>query len=292
MTIRTRFAPTPSGFLHWGNAFSFLLTWLYARKHDGDILLRIDDLDGQRKRPEHVEDVFRSLEWLGLDFDRGPTGPDEFESKFSQHHRLDLYEARLQQLREQSNLFGCKCSRSSIQRSPNGVHPESCVKQQINMDQPEIAWRMQTKSEVVQWSDIGGERQEVKLHEAMRDFVVRKKDESPAYQLASLVDDEHFDINLIVRGEDLVDSTAAQRFLAAHASESSFLASSFVHHRLVSDETGEKLSKSSGATSLKAQRAEDPSPANLYRRMSPVLGLSEPVGSAVEALAAWSPKTI
>ena len=82
MTIRTRFAPTPSGFLHWGNAFSFVLTWLYARKHGGEILLRIDDLDSLRKRPEHVQDVFRSLEWLELDFDLGPSGPDEFEAKY------------------------------------------------------------------------------------------------------------------------------------------------------------------------------------------------------------------
>ena len=291
MTIRTRFAPTPSGFLHWGNAFSFVLTWLYARKSGGEILLRIDDLDGQRKRPEHVADVFRSLEWLGLDFDLGPTGPDAFEAEYSQRHRLDLYNARLQQLREQASLFGCQCSRSSIQRSQDGLHPGSCITEETDMEQTNVAWRIQTNGELAQWQDVNSERREVNLHNAMRDFVVRKKDRLPAYQVASLVDDEHFGVNFIVRGEDLIDSTAAQRFLASQSSESTFLDAAFVHHPLVSDDDGDKLSKSAGATSLRAMREQESSPAILYGRMSRLLGLSEPIHSAAEALSIWSPKS-
>jgi len=291
MTIRTRFAPTPSGYLHWGNAFSFVLTWLHARKSDGQILLRIDDLDSQRKRPEHVEDVFRSLEWLGLNFDIGPKGPDQFEARFSQRHRTDLYQARLQQLREDARLFGCECSRSTIQQSKDGRHSAACISKQIELEQPEVAWRIQTGAEVVQWRDFDGKPREVNLHDTMRDFVVRKKDGAPAYQLASLVDDEHFGINFIVRGEDLIDSTAAQRFLASKNTESPFLSASFVHHQIVSDESGDKLSKSTGATSLNAMRSQNPSPAELYQRMSPLLGLREPVTSAAEALAAWSTQT-
>ncbi|NJL14359.1 MAG: hypothetical protein HC913_16005 [Microscillaceae bacterium] len=80
--LRTRFAPTPSGFLHEGNAFSFVLTWLAARHFGGKIHLRIDDLDQTRCRPEYVEDIFRSLDWLGLDWDSGPQGVDDFLKTF------------------------------------------------------------------------------------------------------------------------------------------------------------------------------------------------------------------
>ena len=97
--IRTRFAPTPSGYLHWGNALSFVITWLMARQHAGTVRLRIDDLDQSRVRPDFIEDIFRSLEWLGLDYDRGPSGPDDFARNESQVHRIDLYRELLAELR-------------------------------------------------------------------------------------------------------------------------------------------------------------------------------------------------
>ena len=91
MTLRTRIAPTPSGFLHAGNGISFILTYVIARAFEGQILLRIDDLDAERMRPEYVEDIFKTLDWLGLEYDEGPTSPDDFYQNFSQHKRLDIY---------------------------------------------------------------------------------------------------------------------------------------------------------------------------------------------------------
>ena len=92
---RTRFAPTPSGYLHLGNAWSLALTWLLARSRGGSIHLRIDDLDAARLRPEYLEDIFASLEWLGLDWDGGPRDPADFLARHSQRLRLDRYRAAL-----------------------------------------------------------------------------------------------------------------------------------------------------------------------------------------------------
>ncbi len=287
--LRTRYAPTPSGFLHPGNAFSFLLTWLIARRSGGTILLRIDDLDKQRKRPKYVADVFESLDWLGIDYDEGPSGPADFEANFSQHNRLDKYAASLYQLREAGGVFACECTRSSIDReSPDGLHPADCKQRATDFNKTKIAWRFNTEElPAEQWEDADGGQRSVKLHAAMRDFVVRKKDEAPAYQLASLADDIEFNINFIVRGNDLLESTAAQRAIARQLGKHQFLDTCFLHHELLRKEDGTKLSKSDGASSLRAIRQAGHAK-ELYTRLASKLGLPKSVTNAREALDAWN----
>lgn len=169
------------------------------------------------------------------------------------------------------------------------MHPASCGNAGTAFDSPEVAWRVATaETDAVAWSDVDGSDRVGDLHETMRDFVVRKKDQTPAYQLASLTDDLHFDVNFIVRGEDLVDSTAAQRLLATKLGVDRFLDAKFLHHCLVTDVEGEKLSKSGGAASLKAMRESLAEPTRLYQRVSELLGIEGPIGSAREALAAWT----
>ena len=107
MIPKTRLAPTPSGYLHRGNLFSFALTWLLARKDGLQILLRIDDMDRARFRPEYLEDIFRSLDSLGINYDEGPSGPDDFHSRWSQMHRRELYDYALSQMRQDQLLFAC-----------------------------------------------------------------------------------------------------------------------------------------------------------------------------------------
>ena len=107
MKSRTRIAPTPSGYLHPGNAWSFLLTWLLARRDGGSIHLRIDDMDTARFRPEYIEDIFASLEWLGLDWDTGPRSLTEIQSTHSQHLRLERY--RLQSRRLMIRNLSPRC---------------------------------------------------------------------------------------------------------------------------------------------------------------------------------------
>lgn len=281
---KTRFAPTPSGYLHWGNAFSFVLTWLLAKQNEAKILLRIDDLDAARKRPEYVEDVFRSLDWLGLTYDEGPAGPDDFEANFSQRHRLDVYRRGLEALRQRDLIFGCDCSRATIQQAPDQKHPAACQLTGLPLDQENRAWRVATALNPIVWCDVDGTRRQIDLHVEMRDFIVRRRDLLPAYQLTSVLDDAHFGVDLVVRGEDLVHSTAAQIWLSPFVG-GSFHRAATMHHAIVTDSDGHKLSKSRGDTSLAAIRETCESAAALYRQLSPLLGLNEPVESAEQALA-------
>ena len=247
--IRTRFAPTPSGYLHLGNAFSFVITWLLARRHGGKILLRIDDLDSSRKRPEFVEDIFQSLEWLGLDYDEGPVGPTDFDRNWSQTVRTANYHAALEKLADSNLVFGCACTRSTIrEQTSDGRHPAVCAEQNLGradlLEQTGLAWRLHTASikTRIKWRDRplisadsqGNKLQSVDLHEAMRDVVLRKKDGNASYQIASLLDDSNFNMNLVVRGKDLVDSTAVQLWLADRLNITAFQQSQFVHHELIS----------------------------------------------------------
>jgi len=286
MTVRTRLAPTPSGLLHPGNGLSFVLTWALARAAGGEVLLRIDDLDKARRRREYLEDVFETLDWLGLDYDTGPGGPDDFLKNYSQHTRLDLYRAVLERLRESGYLYACTCSRRQIREaSPSGIYPLTCRKLRLPFEAERTAWRVSVpagkKVTFREWQS--GER-EINLAEAMGDFVVRQKNKMPAYQIASLVDDLQYGINFIVRGEDLLDSTAAQIYLAELLGEDAFLRSLFWHHGLLTDESGGKLSKTKGAGSLRGWRETGKSPQSLYRQAGSWLGLAEQEIGSLEDL--------
>lgn len=252
---RLRLAPTPSGYLHAGNALNFIFNWLAARLHGSKILLRIDDLDADRKRPEYVRDVFDSLQWLGLDWDEGPFSAEEFEEKWSQHRRLpDCFEL-LDRLRVAGLLFACRKSRRDLAPFEGGYPPEF-RKQGLSLDDRDVAWRIRTPPDF-----------------PLPDFVVRRRDGIPAYQVASLADDLYFRITHIVRGADLEPSTAAQRFLAEYLGESAFLNIRFLHHPLVADEQGKKLSKSAGAASLKALREGGAGPESVFRQAAEMVGL-------------------
>lgn len=250
---RLRFAPTPSGYLHRGNALNFILNWLVARLRGGRILLRIDDLDAERKRPEYVADVFDSLHWLGLDWDEGPGSSssgaglvDEFGENWSQHRRLALYNNVLEQLRETGLLFACRKSRRDLEPFA-GSYPPEFRDQGLSLDEPDVAWRVATPPDF-----------------PMPDFVVRRRDGIPAYQVASLADDLHFGVTHVIRGEDLSASTAAQRFLAEQIGTQDFLDIRFLHHPLLTDAQGQKLSKSAGADSLKTLREGGGAPALVF----------------------------
>lgn len=254
---RLRLAPTPSGFLHPGNALNFTLNWLVARLAPaGRLLLRIDDLDAERKRSEYVRDIFESLEWLGLDWDEGPASPEDFEAKWSQNRRIDLYNKFLQQLREQGLLFACAKSRRDL--APfDGAYPPEFRNQNLSLDTPGVTWRIATPPGF-----------------PLPDFAVRRRDGLPAYQLASLADDLFFGITHVLRGDDLQASTKAQRFLAEGLGREDFLAIRFLHHPLLRDARGEKLSKSAGAESLKAWRGKGGSPAEAFGLAAGLLGLA------------------
>ncbi|MCC5945343.1 MAG: tRNA glutamyl-Q synthetase [Bernardetiaceae bacterium] len=269
----TRIAPTPSGFLHLGNAYSFLLTYLIAQKTGAKILLRIDDLDKARKRPEYVEDIFKSLEWLGITYEKGAQSVEDFEQNYTQHKRLDLYEQALENLVQQEKIYACYCSRKQITKRSPLLYDRFCLKRALSLDTEKAAWRIKNKDIVVSFEDQRLGNIEYALHEKMPDFVLRRKDKFPAYQLASLVDDLHFGVDTIVRGSDLISSTAAQVFLASQIQPAaSFVENKFYHHPLLRNRYDTKLSKSKGDISLRFYRKEGRCPLFIYKAIAQSMG--------------------
>ncbi|HSF55135.1 MAG TPA: glutamate--tRNA ligase family protein [Algoriphagus sp.] len=259
MTFRlTRIAPTPSGFLHLGNAFSFLKTKALAEKHGAKILLRIDDLDRERFRTEYVEDIFETLDFLEIKIDLGPKNLREFESEWSQIHRMEKYEGALSKLRSSGKVFACNCSRKKIQQlDSSGYYLGQCLDRRLSLDNEEVAWRMNTmESDFVHFTEYPDQKKSALIPQDSAFYIIRKKDALPAYHLTSVVDDLHFGVDLIVRGSDLYSSTLAQLDLAKNLGETHFEKITFHHHPLIKGPNQEKLSKSDGATSVQFLRKE------------------------------------
>lgn len=250
--VKSRIAPTPSGYLHRGNAYSFLLTaWLTAQLN-GTLRLRIDDLDSSRARVHYLDDIFDTLQWLGIRYDEGPLDTTVQLQQYSQQLRLERYHATLQHLVATGRVFACTCSRTEIAaRSKDGHYPGSCILKKIPLDMPGAAWRLITApGTTVAFTDPLAGNYTMDLFDASRHFIIRRKDGIPAYHIASLTDDLDYGINLVVRGADLLESTAVQLHLAHILQYPAFETTRFFHHPLLNDQSGSKLSKSAGSTSV------------------------------------------
>ena len=286
-SLRTRLAPTPSGLLHPGNGLSFVMTWCLARAAGGQVLLRIDDLDISRRRREYMEDIFRTLDWLGLDYDEGPAGVDDFLKHYSQHTRLDLYWEAIERLRQDGHLYACTCSRKEVrERSADGHYPLTCRNRGLPFDRENSAWRIVVPADIAIELSEWGQTNPILIQPAatMGDFVVRQKNGWPAYQIASLIDDLYFHVNFIVRGEDLQPSTAAQLFLSDLLAEEQFQQITFWHHPLLTGKDGEKLSKSKRAASLQTWQEAGRSPLAIYQMVAAWLALPEDESYTLDTL--------
>jgi glutamyl-tRNA synthetase len=276
---KTRFAPTPSGYLHLGNVLSFAITAMLAKKTGAKILLRIDDLDRDRINTVFVQDIFDTLDFMGIPWDEGPRDFKEYGQEWSQLHRMDIYRKALQQLRDTGAVFACSCSRAQIRAiSPDDTYPGTCRDKQIPLNQPDVTWRLKTDElEKLNIKTYPSKITSTVLPTTMRDFVLRKKDGYPAYQLASLLDDVHFGVDLIVRGEDLWPSTLAQHYLSGCLGADAFRDSTFYHHPLLMAQENAKLSKSAGATSVRYLRQACKKPGDIYTAIAGMLGFKQPV---------------
>jgi glutamyl-tRNA synthetase len=268
-----RLAPTPSGYLHLGNAVNFVLTWLLVRRVGGTLHLRIDDLDRARLRRPYLENIFRVIDWLGIEYDLGPSGPDDFLRHYSQLLHLPAYNRILRRLAQQPGLvYATRRSRTS-------------PAEPVPLGTPGAAWRVRVPP-TVQVPGLGSGDNQGVLAELMPDFVVRKKDGVAAYQVASVVDDLRLGTTLVVRGQDLQPSTAAQLWLAAQVSETQNFATTriqFYHHALLTDTTGHKLSKST-QTSGDAGVLALGSPVPVYQAVAQVLGLPTEASESLATL--------
>jgi glutamyl-tRNA synthetase len=242
LPVISRLAPTPSGYLHLGNAMNFVLTWLLTRQAGGVLHLRIDDLDRARLRPAYLDNIFRVIDWLGLDYDHGPSGPGDFLRHHSQLLHLPEYNAVLRRL-----------ALLSTTQQPGLVHASTRSRTKgaaapVSLETPGAAWRAHVPPDTtVTFLDACQGETSVPLGALMPDFVIRKKSGVAAYQVASVVDDLRLGSTLIVRGLDLLPSTAAQLWLASQLSETAafqFPRIQFYHHPLLTNAAGQKLSKS------------------------------------------------
>ncbi len=273
-----RLAPTPSGYLHLGNAVNFVLTWLLTRRAGGTLHLRIDDLDRARLRRPYLDNIFRVIDWLKLDYDHGPSGPDDFLRHYSQLLYLPDYNRLLRRLSQQPGLVYA----SHRSRTAAGAETE------VPLSTPGAAWRARVPPGVKsRFLDGGQGLTTVPLRELMPDFVIRKKDGVAAYQVASIVDDLRLGTTLIVRGLDLLPSTAAQLWLAAHLPETTAFDAGriqFHHHALLTDAAGQKLSKTTQAASDHGILGHSEGPAVVYRAAARLLGLPPAAGASLASL--------
>jgi len=254
-----------------------VLTWLLVRRAGGTLHLRIDDLDRARLRRPYLENIFRVIDWLGLDYDQGPGGPDDFLRHHSQLLHLPEYNAVLRRLAQQPGLV--QASHRSRTGAPGAPVP---------LDTPGAAWWARVPpSTAVRWNDAGQGPARVPLAQEMPDFIIRKKDGVAAYQVASVVDDLRLGTTLVVRGLDLRASTAAQLWLAAQLSETrSFNAQrvQFYHHALLTDAAGQKLSKSQQGPPAAGVLGQERGA--VFRAVARVLGLPAEAGETLATLRA------
>ena len=259
-SVRGRLAPSPTGALHMGNVRSFVLTWLAARSCNGWIELRIEDLDTPRVREGAVEGMLDDLVWLGLDWDDGP----RFQAQ-----RVAEFRSRLEWLADQDLAYPCICSRRDIEAAASAPHageegpvyPGTCRGRFGSVEEAKkasadgrVAWRFAVPQvRVVQWSDRIAGAQRFDVPAQLGDFVIWKKDDEPAYQLAVVVDDGLAGINQVVRGDDLLPSTARQILLHEALQQD---APEWWHLPLVHDEDGRRMAKRTGDATLQALRGQ------------------------------------
>lgn len=260
-SLITRFAPAPTGYLHLGHVLSAIYVWEIARASgtDARVLLRIEDHDRARSRPEYEAALLEDLAWLGFEADGELTRQSE---------RSALYERALGDLRARGLTYACECSRGDI---GSGPYPGTCRDKRL----PESVGagiRVRLDSTVERFDDLRLGPQQQIPSEQCGDLLVRDRHGNWTYQFAAVVDDWLQHVNLVIRGEDLLDSTGRQIQLARLLGRES--PPVFLHHELLMKSPTQKLSKSDGDTGVRDLRAKGWSAANVIDEARMLAGLS------------------
>jgi glutamyl/glutaminyl-tRNA synthetase len=268
-TYRGRLAPSPTGYLHLGHARTFWTAFERARAANGVLIFRNEDLDPQRSRPDFGSAMFEDLRWLGLDWQEGPDVGGPF-APYVQSQRRDVYLQTWKKLRELGFIYPCYCSRKDLAHSAQAPHdlddepiyPGTCRERETNADAPAgTNWRFRVPDgEVVEFEDLSLGPQRYVAGRDFGDFLVWRRDDVPSYQLAVVADDHAMQITEVVRGADLLRSTARQLLLYRALS---FTAPAWFHCPLVTDEQGNRLAKRHDALSLRFLREQGTDPAEI-----------------------------
>ncbi len=260
---RGRLAPSPTGLLHLGHACTFWIAFRRARAHQGTLLLRNEDLDPQRSRAEFAQAMLEDLRWLGISWDEGPDvgGPC---APYVQSERRAFYLDAWRRLRDAGAIFPCSCSRKDLAESVAAPHdlddeplyPGRCrsriAKARDYSEPAGVNWRFRVPDgEAIEFADVGQGPQKYVAGSDFGDFLIWRRDDVPSYQLAVVVDDAAMRITEVVRGADLLKSTARQ-LLVIRALGVPMPA--YYHCELLRDERGQRLAKRHDALSLRRLR--------------------------------------
>ena len=251
MTVKTRFAPSPTGYLHVGGARTALFSWLYARHHGGRFVLRIEDTDRERSTPESVNAILEGMSWLGLEYDEGP---------FYQTDRFARYDEVIEQLLASGQAYRCNCSKERLdalreeqmaaKQKPR--YDGHCRDREVSPDEPHvIRFRNPEAGEVVFEDLIRGTIRVA--NGELDDLVIRRSDGSPTYNLTVVVDDHDMGITHVIRGDDHINNTPRQinLYLAL-----GWETPRFAHVPMILGSDGSRLSKRHGAVSVLQYRDE------------------------------------
>ncbi len=259
---RGRLAPTPTGYLHLGHAATFHTVWQRAREAQGSLLLRIEDLDSRRCRPEFTAAALEDLLWLGLAWDEGPdrVGP---HTPYRQSERLDLYLKTWRHLRDGGFIYPCTRSRKDVASAALAPHEEEPIfprewrtpaESALSYESPHgVNWRFRVPDgELLEFPDKHRGLVRRLAGRDFGDFLIWNRENIPAYELAVVVDDITMGITEVVRGADLLTSTARQLLLYRALAASP---PAFFHCDLLADEHGRRLAKRDHALALRTLRA-------------------------------------
>jgi len=274
---RGRLAPSPTGYLHLGHARTFWTAFQRARTAGGVLVLRNEDLDRDRVRPEYVHAFLEDLRWLGIEWQEGPDvgGP---LGPYDQSARLPLYRAAFEKLRSEGRLFPCTCSRRDIQSALNAPHaadeepvyPGTCRGARAAEASTRTVWRLRVPDgREICFQDGAVGRQRYRAGRDFGDFPVWRHDGLPSYQLACAVDDAAMGITEVVRGADLLVSTARQILLHEALGQP---VPRYFHCPLMTDADGQRLAKRHDALSLRALRQAGRSSEDLRMGWHPPAG--------------------
>lgn len=280
INVRGRFAPSPTGAIHLGNVWTALLAWLHARQAGGAFVLRMEDLDPDRSRPHFAAQLVDDLRWLGLHWDEGPDVGGPY-GPYVQDRRRDRYAAALEQLAERDLIYECFCSRAEIRvtaSAPHGSTPrEQCVNRCWSLSHAEreariaagrrpcVRVKMPDQPTWIGFDDLCRGSMREDLAQVAGDFVLRRADGVHAYQLAVVVDDGAMRISHVVRGADLLDSTARQIWLHRVLG---YTPPQFAHVPLLVDREGHRLSKRHDALAITELRAAGKRPEQIIGQLA------------------------
>ncbi|HEX5070536.1 MAG TPA: glutamate--tRNA ligase family protein [Vicinamibacterales bacterium] len=269
----TRFAPAPTGYLHLGHVLNARYVWGLARQSSAEVLLRIEDHDRERCRPEYERGILDDLDWLGFAPDIYPTTAfraGACESR--QSERGAVYEAAARELQARGLLYGCTCTRRDLIPSGPDIelrYPETCRDRGIGIE-PGVVWRLRLEPGSETFEDLicGPQRQDPSRQ--CGDLAIRDRLGNWTYQFVASVDDFRQDIDLIIRGRDLLESTGRQIRIARLLGRPR--PARFAHHELVMKSSTQKLSKSDGDTAIRDLRARGLTREQVLARVRPFTG--------------------